>query len=92
MKKIIEVPDKFVKKSRQRFQVQAAPGPHVHKIDWVDSNITYEEFFEKYLIANKPCIISQELTKNWKSVQNWVDSKSGKPNFNYLKENFGKNN
>lgn len=91
MKKIIEVPDKIVNISRQRFQVQAAPGPQVQKVDWVDSNITYEEFFEKYLIGNKPCIISQEMTKNWKSVQNWVDSKNGKPNFNYLKENFGKN-
>jgi len=61
----------------------------INCIDRIDGgNISYEEFFSRYLSVNKPCILSQEMTANWKSRLEWVDG-NGKPNFEFLKEYFG---
>jgi hypothetical protein len=88
MKETIEVSEDCVEISKNG--LKAVSVPRGLKIDRISSNVTYTEFFKSYLMENKPCIISQEMTENWKSVQNWVDSESGKPNFQYLKERFGK--
>lgn len=85
--KTIEVSEECVKMSKKG--VKAVLEPCGQQIDQINSNVAYEVFFQNYLMVNKPCIISREMTTNWKSVQNWVDRKSGKPNFQYLKENFG---
>jgi virulence-associated protein VagC len=87
MKKMIDVSEDCVQISKKG--LKAVVEPRGRKIDRISSNVTYKDFFESYLLVNKPCIISQEMTANWKSVQNWVDCESGGPNFQYLKENFG---
>lgn len=51
-------------------------------------NISYETFFSNYLDANKPCIISLTDVECWQSSLEWVANK--KPNFEYLKQNFGR--
>jgi hypothetical protein len=87
MKKTIEVSEDCVEISKNGSK--AVSEHRCQKIDRIGSNVTYTEFFKSYLMENKPCIISKGMTENWKSVQNWVDSESGKPNFQYLKEKFG---
>jgi hypothetical protein len=50
--------------------------------------ITYSEFVFKHLIPNIPLILGGSLTQRWRARQNWVDDE-GKPNWTYLKQNFG---
>lgn len=51
---------------------------------------SYNDFFCKYLIPNKPCIIQSNATKNWFCRNNWVKNEA--PNFQLLQELFGKFN
>ncbi|XP_046385564.1 2-oxoglutarate and iron-dependent oxygenase JMJD4 isoform X2 [Ischnura elegans] len=53
----------------------------------VTDEITYTEFFEKYMAKNIPCIFSEDTTKSWLSRKSWV--KDQIPDFEYLRENFG---
>ncbi|XP_021341709.1 uncharacterized protein LOC110442430 isoform X2 [Mizuhopecten yessoensis] len=41
------------------------------------SDISYDDFFQKYLLQNKPCIISSELTQDWLSRRHWIDGETG---------------
>ena len=51
-------------------------------------NITYNIFFNNYMLNNVPVII-KDFNKNWQ-CQNWLDKKSNKINFDNIK-NFIKN-
>ena len=51
-------------------------------------SIKYEEFFRSYLEANQLCIFSSELTKHWRSRNEWVSN--GRPNLEFLSKTFGK--
>ncbi len=44
-------------------------------------------FIEHFLLPNQPCMFDQQFTATWKSRELWHDN--GKPNFVYLKDNFG---
>ena len=50
--------------------------------------IKHEEFFRDYLEANQLCIFSSELTKHWRSREEWVSD--GRPNVEFLSKEFGK--
>lgn len=50
-------------------------------------SISYEVFFKDYLVQNRLCIFSSELTKKWRSRLEWV--RDAGPNYNFLRENFG---
>ncbi|XP_028392950.1 2-oxoglutarate and iron-dependent oxygenase JMJD4-like isoform X2 [Dendronephthya gigantea] len=50
------------------------------------SEIGYQEFVQKYLLGNLPCLLDERFTRNWKSRQEWVCD--GKPNFEFLRESF----
>ncbi|XP_043476912.1 2-oxoglutarate and iron-dependent oxygenase JMJD4 [Leptopilina heterotoma] len=57
----------------------------------LDSSINVEElsynaFFCKYLIPNKPCIIQSNVTKDWLCRKNWIQNET--PNFSLLHELF----
>lgn len=56
-------------------------------IERIDSLVTYNEFFSKYLLANKPCIVDSQVTKDWPCRWEWVQD--GAPNFNALRTLFG---
>lgn len=56
-------------------------------VERVDSTVTYNDFFSKYLIRNKPCIISLQATENWPCRREWV--LDGAPNFEVLRTLFG---
>ena len=58
------------------------------EIDYIQSPISYEEFFLKYLIPNKPCLFGPWATADWRSVKEWVTSE-GKPDLEFLSEKFG---
>ena len=55
--------------------------PHV-------SNISYQEFVAKFLTKNVPCLLEEIHTRSWRSRQEWI--LNGKPHFEFLRENFGK--
>ncbi|XP_053980754.1 2-oxoglutarate and iron-dependent oxygenase JMJD4 [Hylaeus anthracinus] len=59
-------------------------------IDWIDHvnpSITYDEFFSKYLIPNKPCIFNSKVTENWSCRRQWSDEDA--PDFDVLDLLFG---
>eukprot|EP00794_Sanderia_malayensis_P017460 gene17460-19207_t len=49
--------------------------------------LAVEDFHKLYLSGNKPCVLHKDLTKDWRSRQEWVVN--GKPNFSHLREHFG---
>jgi len=50
--------------------------------------LNYNEFFERFLLANRPCVISDFVTKEWPCLQTWVSC--GEPHYNYLANKYGK--
>ncbi|XP_012274653.1 jmjC domain-containing protein 4 [Orussus abietinus] len=49
--------------------------------------LTYNEFFFKYLIGNKPCVIDSKITDDWASRSNFTLNDA--PNFEFLRRVFG---
>jgi len=46
-------------------------------------SLSYEDFYEKYLCSNKPCILRGFLdSSNWAASKDWV--KDGKPNMEFF--------
>ncbi|XP_043256192.1 2-oxoglutarate and iron-dependent oxygenase JMJD4 [Colletes gigas] len=59
-------------------------------VDWIDRvapSMTYDEFFTKYLIPNKPCIFNTKITENWSCRRQWNDDNA--PDFDVLDLLFG---
>ena len=59
-------------------------------IDWIDyvsPSMTYDEFFSKYLISNKPCIFKSNVTDNWSCRRQW--NLDNTPDFDVLDMLFG---
>lgn len=52
----------------------------------VDTKLTYANFFNEYLLNNKPCKIL-DVCQNWEATKLWVQD--GKPNFSYLHNKYG---
>ena len=57
-------------------------------IPYLDQCLSYEEFFFRFLLPNKPCVLSPKATQNWQSCKDWV-CKDGKPNTEFLHQHFG---
>ena len=38
----------------------------------VENDVSYNEFFKKYLCRNSPCILQITAARNWKSVKEWT--------------------
>ena len=51
--------------------------------------IRYDEFFSQFMLSNKMCVFSNEMTRSWRSRKEWV--RNGKPNFEFLSDRFGRN-
>ncbi|XP_034190454.1 jumonji domain containing 4 [Osmia lignaria lignaria] len=51
-------------------------------IDYVNTSITYDEFFSKYINLNKPCIFKSNITENWSCRRQW--NLDGAPDFDVL--------
>ena len=49
---------------------------------------SYQEFIEKCLLKNEPCLFGKWATSNWGARKRWVRS-DGTPNFTSLVEQFG---
>ncbi|KAJ8975231.1 hypothetical protein NQ317_014660 [Molorchus minor] len=52
-------------------------------------NFNYNDFFEKCMVVNAPCII-KSITNQWEASDLWV--KEGKPDFDYLSRKYGPSN
>ncbi|XP_045179491.2 2-oxoglutarate and iron-dependent oxygenase JMJD4-like [Mercenaria mercenaria] len=50
--------------------------------------IDYNNFFKEYLLANKPCIFTPDVTMQWKSRKDWV-MENHTPNYTFLRALFG---
>lgn len=57
-------------------------------IDYVNPSVTYDEYFSKYLMENKPCIFTSEITDKWSCKRQW--NLDGTPDFDVLDISFGK--
>lgn len=57
-------------------------------IDYVNTSITYDEFFSKYINLNKPCIFKSNITENWSCRRQW--NLDGAPDFDVLDILYGK--
>ena len=53
----------------------------------IENNLTYNQFFEEYLLTNKSSII-KNISDDWPATKNWV--KLGSPNFEYLESKYGR--
>jgi hypothetical protein len=51
-------------------------------------DLTYDEFFSKYLVRNMPVIVGQKLLENWRAFKEWK-TEENRINFNHLEEYFG---
>ncbi|XP_076397059.1 jumonji domain containing 4 [Megachile rotundata] len=56
-------------------------------VDYIDPSVTYDEFFTKYLIPNKPCIFKSSITENWSCKRQW--NLDNAPDFDVLDILFG---
>ncbi|XP_072034844.1 2-oxoglutarate and iron-dependent oxygenase JMJD4-like [Amphiura filiformis] len=60
----------------------------VKSVDHITERISYQDFFVKYLLPNRPCLLSSYVTAKWRSVKEWV-KEDGQPNLDFLASNFG---
>ncbi|XP_077260757.1 jumonji domain containing 4 [Temnothorax americanus] len=56
-------------------------------VERINSPVTYNDFFSRHLIGNKPCVIGLRATENWPCRREWVSN--GAPNFEVLRALFG---
>ncbi|XP_074662894.1 2-oxoglutarate and iron-dependent oxygenase JMJD4-like [Tubulanus polymorphus] len=76
--------------STEEGSTECDPAPAEAVIDRINEEITYEEFFVKYLLANKPCVFAAHITKDWGCRKNWVSADDDdKPYWSFLKTTFG---
>ena len=57
-------------------------------VDVIAAPIEYEEFFLRYLLPNRPCVLDTWSTDGWRSRTEWVLA-DGHPNVESMKDLFG---
>lgn len=57
-------------------------------IEQISSDISYSEFYERFIKANKPCLFDSCFTKTWNSRKDWV-KQDGTVNVEFFKKHFG---
>jgi len=62
----------------------------VINLDYIDSPISYGEFYEKYIVANVPCLVGDWLTRSWLSTSTWLQQQSTSILWDHLLFQFGK--
>ncbi|KAF5273633.1 hypothetical protein FQR65_LT04632 [Abscondita terminalis] len=58
----------------------------IYEVPVINNDISYNKFFEKYFLKNRPCLI-RNVGNAWDSSRLWM--KSGFPNFSYLEQTYG---
>lgn len=58
-------------------------------VDYIDSPISYGEFFAKYIVSNVPCLVGDWLTHSWPSISSWYQEESGRIQWDHLSLHFG---
>ncbi|KAF2364710.1 JmjC domain [Trinorchestia longiramus] len=53
----------------------------------VNNEMTYDEFFRKFMEPNRPCIFSSDLTDEWTARKHWVND--AKINVKHLSDKYG---
>lgn len=66
---------------------QSVKPVYEENIPRIEEEISYQDFFQKYLLHNRPCLISSFVTDNWQSRRLWAIG--DKPNWHFLREVFG---
>lgn len=89
------ISEETVIKSLQQIQKIDEEKRNHYAVDYVEEEISYDEFYSKYLLLNRPCVLGKWATKKWKSIRLWTSCSTEEavsvncPNFLYLKETFG---
>lgn len=55
----------------------------------VQQSVTYEEFYNRFMVQNKPCLIEEHVTRSWFSRSKWI-TESGHIDFDRLHALYGK--
>lgn len=50
-----------------------------------DNKLSYDEFFQTYMLSNKPVLIT-DISQNWDCVKNWLMVNEKSINFKYLRD------
>ena len=90
MQDVVNISHEFISESAKPddFEsVRSRYGPVIREVSFVD-DLSASEFFERFLLPNKACLVGEKFTRTWLSREKWV--KGGKPNWDYLKEQYGK--
>jgi len=61
----------------------------ITELDYVDTPISYGEFFAKYIVANVPCVIGDWLTNSWLSTSSWYLEETDAIDWEHLLLHFG---
>jgi len=61
----------------------------VTDVDYVDTPISYSDFFTKYIVSNVPCLVGDWLTRSWLSTGSWYHEESGRIQWDHLSFHFG---
>lgn len=63
--------------------------PHVdfNEIPYIDTSVSYNDFFQSFILENVPCII-KNIARSWECSKHWVEG--NKPAFSYLDSKYGK--
>lgn len=49
--------------------------------------LTYSQFFHRYILTNRPCLLRKGLIEHWASRKDWTDGE-GKPNIRFFQSLF----
>lgn len=58
-------------------------------LDYVDSPISYSDFFAKYIVSNVPCLLGDWITRSWPSTSSWYHQESERIQWDHLSLHFG---
>lgn len=53
----------------------------------INNEVCYSEFYDKYLIMNRPCLLSKTHTESWLSRKLWAENEL--PSWENLLDSYG---
>ncbi|XP_071490381.1 2-oxoglutarate and iron-dependent oxygenase JMJD4-like [Diadema antillarum] len=57
-------------------------------VEVIQDPISYDDFFRRFLLPNKPCLLGGNVIQHWRSINEWVQP-NGTPDFDFLERQFG---
>lgn len=68
-------------------EIAATDSEEIELAKNIDPDITYDDFFNSFLLKNRPCIFRSKITEDWPIKSTWCLENG--PNFEFLRDSFG---